>query len=334
MIKTILSVSLLSLLVFESSLLGQEPQKTATSNELTEAAALNETVVKLFNEKKYAEALPSALRALEIQERLLPADDERIELSLKQVGDIQFATNHLDAAKDTYNRLLQKQVLRVGTDGLPLAATFDRLAVVYFRENSDRDAQNASTRALTIREAKLGRNHPDVAQTLYGLGEQFRMRGKANSGLPFYLRALSIYAEHSGINSPEFERASQGFMCSVYESKRWDVYKDLLEIRKQYTPKTSDIIDGGVMNGRALSFPKPEYPSRAKELREAGVVVVKVMIDETGKVIAATDICQGPPNISAASVKAAMKARFTPTKMLGRPVKVSGIIQYNFVFMR
>ena len=123
-------------------------------------------------------------------------------------------------------------------------------------------------------------------------------------------------------------------MCSVYESKRWDVYKELLEIRKQYTPKTSDTIEGGVLNGRMLNFPKPEYSSRAKELKEAGVVVVKVTIDETGKVIAATDICQGPPNISAASVKAAMKARFTPTKLGGQPVKVSGVIQYNFIYMR
>lgn len=327
--KTILSFSLFGILVFASSSLGQDAQKTP---DLTEAAALDETVVKLFNEKKYREALPLALRALEIQERLLPADDERIELALMRVGDVQFASNDLNAAKDTYNRLLQKQVLRVGADALPLASTFDRLAVVYFRENSDRDAQNASTRALTIREAKLGPNHPDVAQTLYGLGEQFRMRGKANSGLPFYLRALSIYAEHSGIKSPEFEKASQGFMCSVYESKRWDVYKDLIEIRKQYTPSTSDTIDGGVLNGRALSLPKPAYPMGARERKEEGVVVVKVLIDETGKVITANDICQGPPNISAASVKAAMKARFTPTKMLGQPVKVTGIIQYNFIY--
>jgi TonB family protein len=326
--KTILSLSLFSILVFQSTSLGQDQQKTG---ELTEAAALNETVVKLFNEKKYAEALPLTMRALEIQERLLPADDERIELSLKQLGDIQFATNDFNAAKDTYNRLLQKQVLRVGTDGLPLAATFDRLAVLYFRENSDRDAQNASTRALTIREAKLGPNHPDVAQNLYGLGEQFRMRGSANSALPFYLRALTIYAEHSGIKSPEFEKVSQGFMCSVYESRRWDLYKELVDLRKRYTPLTSNTIEGGVLNGRALSLPKPEYPSKARERGEAGVVVVKVTIDETGKVINANDICQGPPNISAASVKAAMKARFTPTKLSGQPVKVTGVIQYNFV---
>lgn len=329
--KTILGLSLLFILSFQSTSLGHHQQKTATSNELAEAAALNETAVKLINEKKYAEALPLTMRALEIQERLLPADDERIELSLKQLGDIQFATNDLNAAKDTYNRLLQKQVLRLGTDDLPLAATFDRLAVIYFRENSDRDAQNASTRALTIREAKLGPNHPDVAQNLFGLAEQLRMRGNANSALPFYLRTLSIYAEHSGIKSPEFEKASQGFMCSVYESRRWDMYKELIDLRKRYTTPTSDTVEGGVLNGRALSLPKPEYPSKARNSGEEGVVVVKVTIDETGKVIAANDICHGPPNISAASVKAAMKARFTPTKLSGQPVKVTGVIQYNFV---
>ena len=216
--------------------LGQEPQKTP---DLTEAAALNETVVKLFNEKKYREALPLALRALEIQERLLPADDERIEVALKRVGDVQFATNDLNAAKDTYNRLLQKQVLRVGTDDLLLASTFDRLAVIYFRENSDRDAQNASTRALTIREAKLGPNHPDVAQTLYGLGEQFRMRGQSQQ------RHCHSTCAHS-----QFMRSTQASIvpslkklvrvsCVRYTSlEDGTCYKDLIEIRKRYTPKT------------------------------------------------------------------------------------------------
>ena len=61
-------------------------------------------------------------------------------------------------------------------------------------------------------------------------------------------------------------------------------------------------------------------------------MVVKVEIDERGKVIDARDMCQGPPYLSEASVAAALKARFTPTKLSGMPVKVKGIIQYNFVY--
>ena len=57
---------------------------------------------------------------------------------------------------------------------------------------------------------------------------------------------------------------------------------------------------------------------------------MRVEIDETGTVISAKDLCQGPPYLSEASVAAAKKARFTPTKLNGQPVKVKGVIQYNF----
>lgn len=57
---------------------------------------------------------------------------------------------------------------------------------------------------------------------------------------------------------------------------------------------------------------------------------MKVEIDETGSVISAIDMCRGPAYLSEAAVSAAPKARFTPTKLSGMPVKVKGLIQYNF----
>ena len=81
----------------------------------------------------------------------------------------------------------------------------------------------------------------------------------------------------------------------------------------------------------ALSLGKPLYPAEARELRLAGTVVVLVEIDETGKVTRASDLCEGPPYLSEASVRAAMKSRFSPTKLSGKPVKVNGMILYKFV---
>jgi protein TonB len=60
-------------------------------------------------------------------------------------------------------------------------------------------------------------------------------------------------------------------------------------------------------------------------------VVVKVEIDEKGKVLSAKDICQGPPFLTEASIEAARNARFSPTLLNGQPIKVTGVIQYNFI---
>jgi TonB family protein len=86
----------------------------------------------------------------------------------------------------------------------------------------------------------------------------------------------------------------------------------------------------GVLNGRALELPKPPYPAIAAAAHASGAVKVQVIIDVDGNVIAASAI-SGHPLLQAASVKAARGARFSPTKYNGEPVKVTGIIVYNFV---
>jgi TonB family protein len=88
-------------------------------------------------------------------------------------------------------------------------------------------------------------------------------------------------------------------------------------------------VSGGVLNGTALSLPAPLYPEAAKRMRTSGLVEVSVVLDETGKVVSAT-ATSGPTILREAAVQAALKAKFSPTKLSGQPVKVSGSINYKF----
>ena len=89
-------------------------------------------------------------------------------------------------------------------------------------------------------------------------------------------------------------------------------------------------ISGGVLNGKAISLPKPAYPPIARQAHASGTVVVQVTIDENGNVISARAV-SGHPLLQAVAVNAARSARFSPTKLSGQPVKVTGVITYNFV---
>ncbi|HXQ73746.1 MAG TPA: TonB family protein [Pyrinomonadaceae bacterium] len=91
-------------------------------------------------------------------------------------------------------------------------------------------------------------------------------------------------------------------------------------------------VSGGVLNGTALSLPPPMYPEAAKRSRTSGVVTVDVILDETGKVVSAT-ASSGPTMLRDAAIQAALKARFSPTKLSGQPVKVSGVINYKFALV-
>ncbi|MDQ2974264.1 MAG: energy transducer TonB [Acidobacteriota bacterium] len=90
------------------------------------------------------------------------------------------------------------------------------------------------------------------------------------------------------------------------------------------------VISKGVINGQAVSLPKPPYPPIAKQLRIQGTVNVQVLINEAGNVVSAKAISGNPALITAAQ-SAAFAARFSPTLLGDQPVKVSGVIIYNFV---
>jgi protein TonB len=109
----------------------------------------------------------------------------------------------------------------------------------------------------------------------------------------------------------------------------------LKEIRSQFSflrEQDAAIVDKGeVLNGKAISLPKPVYSRAALANRVGGIVLIKIIVDETGKVIETEDACGAHPLLIDAAKEAALKARFTPTLLSGVPVKVTGVITYRFV---
>lgn len=108
----------------------------------------------------------------------------------------------------------------------------------------------------------------------------------------------------------------------------------LFEVPPGYTVKevplaTPKPIMGGVLNGKATNMPSPEYPAIAKQANASGPVSVEVTIDEEGNVISANAV-SGHPLLRAAAVSAARQAKFSPTKLSGQGVKISGVLVYNF----
>ena len=89
-------------------------------------------------------------------------------------------------------------------------------------------------------------------------------------------------------------------------------------------PEGKKPINGGMLNGKAIYLPQPEAIGDA-----TGVVLVQVLIDEQGTVIEARAV-SGPQTLHVAAVTAARLARFSPTMLMGEPVKVTGTLSYNF----
>lgn len=94
-------------------------------------------------------------------------------------------------------------------------------------------------------------------------------------------------------------------------------------------PPVKTMVSEGVINGKATSLPVPVYPAPAKLVSAYGAVNVQVVIDESGKVISSKAV-SGHPLLKQAAERAAWAAKFSPTFLSKVPVKVTGVIVYNF----
>ncbi|MBS1786411.1 MAG: TonB family protein [Acidobacteria bacterium] len=93
---------------------------------------------------------------------------------------------------------------------------------------------------------------------------------------------------------------------------------------------TATKVSEGVLQGSALKRQVPVYTQIAKTARASGPVQVVVTISEEGRVIEANAV-NGNPLLRQAAVDAARQWVFSPTKLSGVPVKVQGVLTFNFV---
>lgn len=95
------------------------------------------------------------------------------------------------------------------------------------------------------------------------------------------------------------------------------------------TPKQTVQVSKGVIQGAAIIKPAPAYPSIAKQAGVQGAVQILVTISEEGRVIDAS-IVSGHPLLRQATLDAARRWIFNPTTLTEVPVKVQGILTFNF----
>lgn len=143
----------------------------------------------------------------------------------------------------------------------------------------------------------------------------------------------AVRAAYNAKFTPTFLRGApvkvSGFIIYNFVGTSRAVAKEMAATAEENNAFNSKAIDGGVLNGKTTSMPAPPYPPAARAVRAAGDVTVRVIVDPSGKVIAAEAI-SGHPLLRPAAVSAARKATFSPMLVDGPSVNVSGVLIYNF----
>lgn len=190
--------------------------------------------------------------------------------------------------------------------------------------------QSSSTSKLPTREVNMSRvDEPTIVPTTISTAQNTQ-KARPEDGR-FIISNLNTDPDGSNGIKREIGDPGEGTQTlgtNIQGNTKPPVESDPPPVVKKDPPKTT--VSGGVMNGKAISLPKPNYSAAAIAIRAQGQVTVQVLIDERGNVISA-NAANGHPLLRPAAEQAARGAKFSVTTLSGVAVKVTGVIVYNFV---
>src|ERR1041384_3873173 len=165
--------------------------------------------------------------------------------------------------------------------------------------------------------------NPRLKGAHYHRGLTYKLKGDQARARADFDKEEQLYPDYKSIGGDQNIADSHGTSPPAEKAEG-----ELPPVREDQINNSSGSLN--VLNERALWLVKPRYPALARARHASGSVVVEVTIDEKGNVIAAKAIT-GHPSLWGVSVEAAKNSLFLPTLIAGTPVKVSGVIRYNFI---
>jgi TonB family protein len=308
------------------------------SNEKVEQIKdLNKQVVEKYKSGKLKESQEFALEALNLAIEVFGTESNETASTYYNLGQIFSARKKYGEAASYLQKSLEIYQLKSNENNLKIASVLDSLGVVLALDGKTKEAEKIIENLIGTAEKAFGIESKNLipyiktATDFYIYNKQFK---KAES---LFARRYIITSKELGKDSDELENINDEFTCYLsrfkpeeHPEKQEKFYQKIRENTQPKKTSTDNSINGGVINGKALSLPAPIYPLSARQKGIRGQVMIKVLINEDGEVVSAKAICGGDSDLQEVSKDAAMKAKFRPTTLNGELVKVSGIITYIF----
>lgn len=129
--------------------------------------------------------------------------------------------------------------------------------------------------------------------------------------------------------------ALEMYLRLVSSNSETATWKDQLETLKVYARQSPTAIYSGsevTTKVRVLSKPEPSYTSQARSAGIAGTVILRAVFTAYGTVENILVVRSLPGGLTAESIQAARRIKFTPATKDGKPVAAFMELQYNFNF--
>ena len=280
-----------------------KPHDAERTKDLAMAVELSAQVVKLYNERRYKEALPLAQQVVEIRQRFLSPDDLLFGDALFNLGELYLAEKKGSEADKLFQRCLAIYESHSDSNTVVIARILERLAHIRVLKRDYFGAEPLYLRSVSIREKEQGKSSPSTINA---------MKNYACTDLLAHGNKAGVPANDSDSTKMALKRRA---ICWLGE------FVDNCAEETLVIPE----------DAKAIKLAPPPYPPTARKNHLSGAVFVAVLIDELGNVIKARSVCGGYSDLNTVAVAAARLSKFSTTLVNQKPVKLTGVIVYNFI---
>ncbi len=199
------------------------------------AATLNNLGAVYRRQKKLAEAEVLTRESLTIRRQLFGNEHLDVADSLRNLAIVLGDRGRRAEAEEAAREMLALRRRLLGNDHQLVAAAAADLAWVLGDKSTEAEA--LETEAFGIQRKILGDDHPDVAKSIYLLGDRMRRNGNLTESHAVLRAALSIQIKLLGEDHPDVLATMVGLASTLEKEGNWAeaemVRRQTLELRRK-----------------------------------------------------------------------------------------------------
>ena len=214
-----------------------EPAAGSSQESSEKAVELNRSVVKLYREAKYEEALAAAREAVEYTRNALGADSPAYADSLGNLAEIYKATGKYADAETPLKQAMEIRRKNPGEATPDFVSSLNNLAGLYLAMGRYGDSETLYKRALQIVRENAGEENTLFVSCLNNLASLYKSMGNYGAAEPLYARAGEILQKTGGADKPDYGIVLSNLAHLYYLAGKYpkaeEVYRRALDIAEK-----------------------------------------------------------------------------------------------------
>lgn len=295
-----------------------------------EIKELNQEISQFAGQKKFAEAVPSAQKVVELAKSNFGETHTEYAKALQTLGYLYFVIEKNDEAEAALETTLKIYEGKSDAEDLQIGV-LETLASLKYKDNDHKKAIKLLERVVELREQSKNQDPGKLMASLWSLANLNYSVQQFDKSAEIYRRVFDLRRTQNAVNDSELLDAYTRTFCSLNKADKGKEATNFETAFFDEVFRNRNVKNIDFLKVKALDLPPPQYPAVAGKLKKGGQVKVLAVIDEKGNVtFSCAKTNQYYFGFVNAAEKAAYRAKFSPVVINGEPVKAITTITYNF----